>query len=287
MATISKVNTTLTVRAGSDRFAVVLPILGRIELPGVPPSVTPDAGPWVGFDFNSPTIDAFGSIRLTGTAGESVAGWTLGFIQLKYIGTNYARYRGATDRDGSILITGSNQVVCRDTDIGSVEVWYDSLNSGGTTGPNGTNKLPAGTIIPATGFLDVPAHLFDQPSRTWQSIVKNTSVPGHPNNFLHHADIGLAFCTMLVARDPANKFHMLMHFYWNVRWEQMFAVDGTGKVVAGRTVHLQHNIQRPVHTGNPMDRRFHGKEFDLSLPVSNTVSRQPHRVHPAADWRHT
>ena len=113
-----------------------------------------------------------------------------------------------------------------------------------------------------------------------------SSVPGHPNNFLYHADIGLAFCTMLVAQDPANKFHMLMHFYWNVRWEQMFTVDGTGTVVAGRTVHLQHNIQRPVHTGNPMDRRFHGKEYDLALPISNDVSNRPNRVHPAPDWRH-
>jgi len=88
MATISKVNTTLTVKAGSDRFDVVLPILGKIELPGIPPSVTLDSGPWVGFDFNSPTIDAYGSMRLTGTAGENIAGWTLGFIQLKYIGTD-------------------------------------------------------------------------------------------------------------------------------------------------------------------------------------------------------
>jgi hypothetical protein len=226
-------------------------------------------------------------VRLTGAPGENVAGWTLGFIQLKYIGTDYARYRGAFDRDGSILITGSNQIVCRDTDIGSTEVWYDSLNSGGATGPNGTNKLPAGTAIPASGFLDVPAHLFDQPSRSWQSLVANSSAAGNPNNFLHHVDIGLAFCTMLVAQDPGNKFHMLMHFYWNVRWEQMFTVDGTGKVVPGRLIHLQHNIQRPAHTGNPMDHRFHGKEYDLTLPVSLTVSRRPHRVHPAPDWRQT
>jgi hypothetical protein len=287
MATIDRTNTQLTVTAGSDRFPVALPILGTIWLPGVPPSVTPDTVPPVGYDFNSPTIDAFGSVRLTGAPGENVAGWTLGFIQLKYIGTDYARYRGAFDRDGSILITGSNQIVCRDTDIGSTEVWYDSLNSGGATGPNGTNKLPAGTAIPASGFLDVPAHLFDQPSRSWQSVVANSSVAGNPNNFLHHVDIGLAFCTMLVAQDPGNKFHMLMHFYWNVRWEQMFTVDGTGKVVPGRLIHLQHNIQRPAHTGNPMDHRFHGKEYDLTLPVSLTVSRRPHRVHPAPDWRQT
>ena len=160
MATIDKLNTTLTVTRGVGH-----------------PTVTPDAWPPVGFDFNSPTIDANASMRLTGTAGESVAGWSLGFIQLKYIGTDYSRYRGATDRNGSILITGSNQIVCRDTDIGSNEVWYDSLNSGGTTGPNGTNNLAAGTVIPRTGFLDVPAHLFDQPDRWWRSVEKNKALP--------------------------------------------------------------------------------------------------------------
>jgi hypothetical protein len=286
MATIDRPNTTLTIKAASDQVSLVLPILGHIVLPGIPPSVAPDPSAPAGFEFKSPRIDAFASMRLTGTAGESVAGWTLGFIQLKYIGTDYARYRGANDHNGSILITGSNQIVCRDTDIGSTEVWYDSLNSGGATGPTGTNKLAAGTVIPPAGFLDVPAHMWDRPHRKWQSIVKNTSVGGQPNNFLHHADIGLAFCTMLIAQDPANKFHMLMHFYWNVRWEQMFTVDGTGNVVAGLVVHMQQNIQRPAHTGNPMDHRFHGKEYDLSLPVSNTVSRRPHHVHAAPDWRH-
>lgn len=285
MATIDTSNTTLTVTAGSDPLRLVLPFFGPLVLPGVPPSMRPHGGP-PGFNFQSPTIDANASMRLKGTPGESVAGWTLGFIQLKYIGTDYARYRGATDHAGSVLITSNNQIVCRDTDDASTEVWYDSLNAGGATGPNGTNKLAAGTVIPPGGFLDVPAHLFDQPSREWKSVVGNTSVAGTPNNFLHHADIGLAFCTMLLAQDPANKFHMLRHFYWNVRWEQMFNVDGTGKVVAGRTVHMQHNIQRPVHTGNPMDHRFHGKEYDLTLPVSNTVTRRPPRVHAAPDWRH-
>jgi hypothetical protein len=75
------------------------------------------------------------------------------------------------------------------------------------------------------------------------------------------------------------------YFYWNIRWEQMFAVDGAGNIVKGRTVHLQHNIQRPAHSGSPMDSRFQGKEYDTSLPVSSTVTDRPHRVHPASDWR--
>ena len=90
---------------------------------------------------------------------------------------------------------------------------------------------------------------------------------------------------MLVAQDPGGKFHMLKHFYWNVIWEWLFKVDGSGKVVVDRALRREHNIQS-VQTGNPMDPRFHGKEFNLSLPVSNTVSRRPPLKFAAADWRH-
>jgi hypothetical protein len=267
MATIDARNLTLTVR-----------------VPGTKPTVTPDPSPAVGFDFNSPTIDADASMRLTGTAGENVANWTLGFIQLKYIGTNHARYRGATVRDGSILVTHSNQIVCRDTDIGSVEVWYDSLNAGGTTGPMGTNKLAVGTVLPAAKSLDVRAHLFDQPARAWPSVHPNTLVAGHPNNFLHYAVVELLFCTMLVARDPAGHFHMLKHFYWNVIWEQTFKRNGAGGVVLDRATRLQQNVQKPTHSGNPRDPKFLGKEYSLHLAVSNTVSRKAPRIAQALDW---
>ncbi|HEY3963577.1 MAG TPA: hypothetical protein VGM05_03405 [Planctomycetaceae bacterium] len=254
-----------------------------VSTPGTKPTVTPDAGPPIGFDFNSPTINANAAIRLTGTAGERIGGWTLGFIQLKYIGTNHARYRGAADRDGSVLVTHSNKTLCRDTDPGSTEVWYDPLRSG-TTGPLGTNKLAAATTIPASGFLDVPAHLFDQPSRSWVSVEPNSLVSGHPDNFLHYAVVELLFCTMLVAQEPGGKFHLLKHFYWNVIWEHTFKRDNTGKVVLDKPTRLQQNVQRPPHAGNPRDPKFLGREFDLHLPVSNTVSRQPAQKKPATDW---
>ena len=264
------------------RTSLLPPVSGGL------PTVDGGAGPPAFFNFNAPTIDANGSMRLRGTPGEDVGGWKLGFVQLKYIGTNYARYRGTHDHDGSMLISGNNQIVCRDTDIGSTEVWYDSLKAkyGHGNSPRGTNRLAAGTVLPDSGFLDVPAHLFDQPGRSWDAAEVNTVARGRPNNFLHHVDIGLAFCTMLVAQDPTNRFHLLKHVYWNVRWEQMFVVDRAGTVVPGRMIHLQHNIQHPVHSGSSMDHRFRGKEFDLSLPISLVVSARDPRVTAAADWRH-
>ena len=65
----------------------------------------------------------------------------------------------------------------------------------------------------------------------------------------------------------------------------MFVVDRSGAVVRARMIHLQHNIQRPVHSGNSMDLRFRGKEFDLTLPISLVVSARDPRVSAAPDWR--
>jgi hypothetical protein len=113
-----------------------------VRVPSSQPTVTPDPGPPVGFKFDSPTIDADASMRLTETTRESVANWTLGFIQLKYIGINHARYRGTTVRDGSALVSYSNQILCRDTDIGSTEVWYDSLTLAERRVPWAPTSLP-------------------------------------------------------------------------------------------------------------------------------------------------
>ena len=309
MANIDTKDTTLQVATGS-KMPMVLPILGKVVL-DIDPAVTAATMkvqlPFLGtfnvpysYSFTSSDLHANASMRLRGRPGENVAGWTLGFVQLKYIGTNQSRYRGDTDRDGSILVTGSNQILCRDTDTPfdlhlpfldpqPLDVWYDSLLSpGGTTGPNGTNKLATGTVIPASGFLDVRAHLYDAPWRRWSAWETNTHATGQPINFLQHVEIELLFCTILVAQEPNGTFHMLKHFFWNVLWEWLFTVDSNGMVVPERSLKDHgkgHNIDR-VLEGKPMHPRFSGKELDLSLPVSKVVTGRPHRFHPAPDWAH-
>jgi hypothetical protein len=264
--------------------------MGVVRLPGTTPTVTFDPTPPPTMDFNSPSIDAYASVRLQGATGEDLAGWTLGFVQLKYIGTNHSRYRGATERQGSAFVTGSNQTLCRDTDTPpagqSPEVWYDSLTFGGTTGPTGTNRLAVGTLIPAAGYLDVKAHLYDQPDRHWPPVEPNTAVTGKPDTFLRYTVVELLFCTLLVAQEPGGKFHVLKHFYWNVICEHTFTVDRAGAVVPDQPIRMQHNIQKPVHSGSPNDKKFSGKEFDVTLPVSNTVSRLPPHKFYATDWKY-
>lgn len=225
-------------------------------------------------------------MRLNGTPGESLAGWTLGYVQLKFIGTNYARYKGARDHDGSMYVTGNNQIVCRDTDEASPAVWYDPI-SWGIHGARGTRVLAAGTTMPAAGFLDVTAGFDDAPQRSWPTVQVNTVAPGRPNNYLHHVDIALHFCTLLTARDPANNYYLLKHFYWNVRWELLFTRSAGGVIAPGHVIHQELNIQRTVHTGPSNDRRFHHMELAMVIPISNTVSRRPLRVRAVRDWSET
>jgi hypothetical protein len=229
-----------------------------------------------------PGIAAGGSVVLAGSAGESLAGWALGYIQLKFIATDYARYRGQTVAEGSVRVTRSNQILCRDTDESSPELWYDPI-AGGMHGARGTRVLPAGTVIPPSGEFVVSSGFADAPRRFFEARIRNAATG--VDNFAHHVDIALHFCTMLTAREPGGRYHVLKHFYWNVRWEAHFQRAAGGNLqLRTPAEHLALNIQHHVHSGVPNDPRFRGRELDPHLPVSNNVSRRPAHVLPARDW---
>jgi hypothetical protein len=248
---------------------------------GGTPTAASDGDPAGDVDCDTPRISAAGATVLTGTPGESLAGWALGFIQLKFIATDYARYRGTHDSHGSLVFTRSNQIVCRDTDEDHPEVWYDPI-VGGIVGGRGTLELRADSVIPPSGQFAFAAGFWDKPHRSFDAVVPNTAT--HRDNFVYHTDVGLAFCTMLVARDPARHFHFLKHFYWNVRWEALWQRDAAGVPQMSRNIHMQLNIQHTVHFGLSNDSRFRGQETNMSLPISNDVSGRPPRIHPVRDW---
>jgi len=242
-------------------------------------------------------------MTLTGAANESVGGWTLGFIQLKYLSIDQARYRGATNRDGSMLTTLDNKTLCRDTYPNSTDVWYYPSNQGFTSGQfEQTRMLSAFEYLPPTGSLDVRAQFADRTSRWWPTTQINTLVPGHPTNFLHYAYIELFFCTMLAAKDPNGNFRILKHFYWNVIWEQYFKSNNSSPFGSSTTLQpvvpdpakrarLEQNTS-PVRDGYPRDSRFPSFHPSLagirSLPISRVVTThaQP-KISYAPDWRHS
>jgi hypothetical protein len=260
---------------------------------GGTPAAASDGDPAGTVDCTCPGISAAGAIVLLGAAGESIAGWSLGYVQLKFIATDYARYRGNRDADGSLVFTKSNLILCRDTDETSPEIWYDPIAGGITPSsffllgfaipmPRGTTVLPAGTRIPPSGEFPLASGFLDAPERHFDAVIFNTA--SGQNNFIHHLDVGLAFCTLLTARDPGGSIHFLKHFYWNVRWEALFQRDAMNIPQITRIVHFQLNIQHTVHSGTSSDPRFRGREADMTLPISNVVSGHPPRIRTARNW---
>jgi hypothetical protein len=64
-----------------------------------------DGSPQIGEAvFKSPWINARAQMILHGKAGESAAGWKFGFIQLKFVSTDWAYYRGKHNADGSCFV---------------------------------------------------------------------------------------------------------------------------------------------------------------------------------------
>ena len=49
-------------------------------------------------------IEAIGSVTFHGSAGDSAAGWTIGFVQAQWVETNWGVYRGAAPSDGSVFV---------------------------------------------------------------------------------------------------------------------------------------------------------------------------------------
>lgn len=237
--------------------------------------------------FASHWIVADGGVKLGGRPGEDIHGWELGYIQLALFLTDYARYRGKTVAEGSVRITRNVKTLSRDTHEKLPSLWYDSVRWGihkqGPFVPRGTRVLPPGTTLPKSGEYEISAGFGDAPYRSYPPTVRNTATGFE--NFIYHADIGLQFCTMLTARNPRGHYHVLKHFYWNVRWEAHFLLSSMGRPQVRHPVdHLKMNIEHHIHSGVPKDPRFHGRVLDKSLPITNTLAERPGRVHAARDW---
>jgi len=122
-----------------------------------PPAVNKPAVVGTAMAFTCSPISIKGGCKITGTPGDNPAGWTLGFIQLKFIDTDWAYYRGKLNQDGSSFLQYSRPPPlptggCRDT-----------LKVGGIFVDNnpGLDKtvVAAGASFPATmsaAFSDPP-----------------------------------------------------------------------------------------------------------------------------------
>lgn len=220
-------------------------------------------------------IKAAGSVELVGTPGESAAGWKLGFAQLEYAEGNFANYRGRTNNEGSVHLNWNHAIVARDTDETAPSVFYDPPSLGVVNG-RGTFTAPSGLTIPASGRLTLSSMMDDQADNPFPCTQTNPAAR-NATNFLYHAYATFMFYTALIAQEPNGHFHILQHFYWNVRWDVRAEPAGANSIRITNQRPMALTVGR-VHSGNASDQRFASRVVRSGLPVANDLAnRDPHR----------
>ncbi len=229
------------------------------------------------FDCSS-RITADGSVILTGS--QPAVGWTLGFIQVEWVDTNWLYYRGEHDHDGSIFFQRSRPPArpikaCRDVDPATDIYYTDSWN------------LPK--VNPADAFpLTLTVSHSDKPSDGCDLLALNSKT--HKNNFLREAQMEFLFCTVLTARDPAGKYHHLKSFYWNVRWQATFQpahfADPLGAWSIVPTPKGLGQATSGVIDGEPTDSRFKGILTDAHVAGCNALIPLYVNLPPGNPCRH-
>jgi hypothetical protein len=164
--------------------AVLKPGSSRIQFSAYPkvkkPTVTHGKA-----RFNSSSIDATGSVTLTGS--QPAAGWALGFIQVEWVDTNWLYYRGRQNNHGSIFFQRSRPPVrpvkvCRDVDDEATDIFYDE---------------PPPTVAAADAFpKTLTVDFSDEPEDFAKAVVTN-SLTGE-DNFIREAQ--LSSCSALCSQ---------------------------------------------------------------------------------------
>lgn len=211
-------------------------------------------------------VDLIGENASNGNAADPSKGWTLGVIQLQFVETNWAYYRGATNSDGSAFVQRArpparlNQA-CRDTiNFGAIFV-DNNIPPPGYRSPG---------IFPSRlydQFETLPNEYFpvymgikfsDAPTATYKTLLTNTRT--NKPNYLRESQVEFLFCSILSLKTPAGNYQHLKHIYWNVRWQSRFEPINPrmpgGPLCAIPVDRGTAATVSPVYEGGPMDRRF-------------------------------
>lgn len=247
---------------GND-LATIKPGSAHVSITSHARVLTPSVAGGVAYFRCSSNIAAEGRMTLTGGHG---AGWTLGFIQVEHVDTNWLFYRGQHEKDGSIFFQRSRPParpvkVCRDvfqpTDVFYTRPW----------------DLAKAQDMDAYPLLLTAPH-YDKPSDGC-AIQMTNSKTGKPN-FLEEVQLEFLFCTVLTALAPSGRYHFLKNFYWNVRWQARFQplaathpTTGAWKVTPVANGCGQ--MTSRVFDGEPDDPRFKGKMTNTAVPGCNAI----------------
>jgi len=241
-----------------------------------------------------------GQFVIEGTPGENVAGWKVGFIQLKHTTTEWADYRGVTPSDGSIFAAmdrppARTQQLCMDCGP-TYRPFYDTeLPMTSPTGGWSTDRtivFSQGMVIPPRGPLEMTVSHSDAPGREYEIALPNTKFTPPRDNYVRSLESRAAFITLLTAQDPQGRYHFVKHMYWNVIWRAHFRWNAAARQLEKTDQSGGVNFQGQAHSGIPSDDRFAtslrrsvpGESLQLCNPLANAAFNHPGRLTYSNQW---
>ena len=207
----------------------------------------------------SAPLTAAGSVTLSGKPGDSLAGWTVGFVQAQWIETNWGMYRGAAQSDGSPFLQRARAPArprqARFDSLGHGSPFYGLAST--PPQPAGVGGAPLPVVVSSPGHPSFPSTVavghYDSLADTFDRR-RVDGVTGRTNE-LREAQLEFEFCAALVARSPVGRLRILRAFYWNTNWQTRF-VKMVGGLVAQAIPGGNGCNVGAVFEGDPDDRRF-------------------------------
>jgi hypothetical protein len=245
-----------------------------------------------GMQFQNTQLRADCQCQITGLPIDNPAGWTLGVIQLLWVTTNWAYYRGQNNGDGDCFLQYTRPPArpaqaCRDT-VAPWEIFVDLK-------PFNKTVAQVGQPFPIT----MKAVLEDRPVITYPFTRVNSLTGNY--NFLREVQIEWHFCTVLSLRNPeplrgavSGTYHHLKHFFWNLHWHAQFEPTNYADVTKlwtitkmGGSMGNSANVSRVFDCG-PTDPKFTNIITAPATPICKIVglNAQKHpNMQESAVWQ--
>lgn len=229
------------------------------ERPATAPVIVDAAGDTL-FEVSNP-FEAIGSVTFNGNAGDSGAGWSVGFVQAQWIETNWGDYRGLTQADGSSFLQRARppsrpRQACIDNSNPG-DRFYALPSEGPDPPTDGGAALPFSVDLPARPSFPLTVQVLhrDLPSDSY-ACIRTNGVTGQPN-FLREAQVELSFCAALVVRGPGGLLRFVKGIYWNVNWQAAFRYQEASATmfVTPKPAGMRGNVGK-IFDGRPQDVRF-------------------------------
>lgn len=226
--------------------------------------VPPNGGP---LPPQNPAWIANGSVKVKLGAGDSLAGWKFGFIQLCRPNKMLERFAGRTPEDGSANVTPLEVGQLADR----ILIDAPSFDSAATQAANPFTDVPVMGAALRPPVLSCKTS--DHPTMKIGASWENTKVGRGRNLFFKYFE-STDFWTILSLMTPDGEFFHLAHFKWSLVHD-VEVKNWTGDIVANLISRPKFDATAPiVASGPPAELAAGNFRLDGTDPAANDELRE-------------